>query len=121
MLHSVHQSVCGNKAACLEIYLCKVYISVNMEKDLCFICDGPPETPAQKLVKVTPKGYPTLLAYAEAVGSSTVLEHLKKSWHAGRIRYHFECKRDLYNQSVKITLKSTRKLKNMFGSLKHSM
>ena len=95
-------------------------ISVNMEKDLCFICDGP-ETPAQKLVKVTPKGYSTLLAYAEAVGSSTVLEHLKKSWHAGRLRYHFECKHDLYNQSVKVTLKSTRKLKNMFGSPKHSM
>ena len=49
-----------------------------MEKDLCFIitCDGP-ETPAQKLVKVTPKGYATLIAYAEAAESSTVLEHLK--------------------------------------------
>ena len=59
-----------------------------MEKDLCFICDGP-ETP-------------TLLAYAEAAGSSTLLEHLKKSWNSGRLRYHFECKCDLYNQSVKV-------------------
>jgi len=51
-----HQSVCGNKTACLEIY----YI-VNMEKDHCFICDGS-ENPAQKLVKMTLKGYPTLIA-----------------------------------------------------------
>jgi len=49
MLHSVHQSVCGNKTTFLEVLL------VKMEKDFCFICDGP-ETPAQKLVKVTSKG-----------------------------------------------------------------
>jgi len=40
-----------------------------MEKDFCLICDRP-ETPAQKLVKVIPKGYPILLAHAETGGSS---------------------------------------------------
>ena len=42
----------------------------------CFICDGP-ETLAQKLTQATPKGYPTLLAYAEAVGNATILEPIK--------------------------------------------
>ena len=76
--------------------------------DFCFICEGL-ETPAQRMVKVTPKDYLTLLAYAEAVKSATILEHLKESWHAGRLRYHFECKCDLYNKSVKVTLKLTCK------------
>lgn len=74
----------------------------------CFICDGP-ETPAQKLAQANPKGYPTLLAYAEAVVNAKILEHMKQAWNVGRLRYHAECKRDLYNKSVKVTRKSTRK------------
>lgn len=74
----------------------------------CLICDGP-ETTAQKLTQATTKGYPTLLAYAETVGNATILEHMKGVWNVGKLRYHFECKRDLYNMSVKVTKKSTRK------------
>ena len=86
-----------------------------MEKDLCFICDGP-ELPAQKLVKVTPKGYPYLLiAYiCRSYWKFYSFRAFEKSWHALRLRYQ---KRDLYNKSVKITLKSTRNVKNMFGLL----
>uniref|UniRef100_UPI00358FF9DE uncharacterized protein isoform X2 n=1 Tax=Myxine glutinosa TaxID=7769 RepID=UPI00358FF9DE len=73
----------------------------------CFICEGP-ETPAQKLAQATPNGYPTRLAYAEAVGNATILERMKEAWNVGRLRYHFECKRDLYNMSVKVPMKSTR-------------
>ena len=37
----------------------------------CFICEDS-ETPARKLLQVIPKGYRTLLAYAEAIGDATV-------------------------------------------------
>ena len=74
----------------------------------CFICEGP-ETSAQKLAHATPKGYPTLLAYAEAVGNATMLERMKEAWNVTRLKYHIECKRDLYNKSAKATLKSSRK------------
>ena len=74
----------------------------------CFICEGP-ETPVQKLAQATPKGYPTLLAYPEAVGNATMLERMKEAWNDARLRYHVECKRDLYNKSVKATLKSSHK------------
>ena len=74
----------------------------------CFIC-GDPEMPARKLLQVTPKGYTTLLAYAEAVGDATVLERMKEAWTVGRLRYHFKCRCDLYNKSVKATMNSTRK------------
>jgi len=74
-----------------------------MEKDVWFICEGP-ETPAQNLIKGTPKGYPTVLAYAEAVENPAILEHLNEAWHAARLsmRYHNECKHDLYNKSDKV-------------------
>ncbi len=74
---------------------------------ICFICGGP-ETPVQKLVQVTQKGYSTLLTYAEVVGNAIILERME-AWNVGRLRYHFECKRDLYNMSVKVTKKSARK------------
>ena len=80
----------------------------------CFICEGP-ETPAQKLAQATPKGYPTLLAYAEAVGNATMLEHMKKAWNVARLRYHIECKRDLYNKSAKATLTSSSKVSLLMG------
>lgn len=83
-----------------------------MDIDHCFICEGS-ETPAQKLVHVTPKGYPTLLGYAEAIGNATILERMKESWSVRRLRYHFECKRDLYNKSVKASLKTTRKCRSI--------
>jgi len=67
--------------------------------------------PAQKLVQATPKGYPTLLEYAEAIGNATILECMKESWNIRKLRYHFGCKRDLYNKSVKVTLESFRKCK----------
>uniref|UniRef100_UPI00358E1F55 uncharacterized protein n=1 Tax=Myxine glutinosa TaxID=7769 RepID=UPI00358E1F55 len=33
---------------------------------------------------------------------------MKEAWNVARLRYHLECKRDLYNKSVKVTMKSTR-------------
>ena len=68
----------------------------------CFICEDS-ETPARKLLQVTPKGYPTLLAYAEAIGDATVSESMKEAWSVGRLRYHFKCRSDLYDKSVKAT------------------
>ena len=56
----------------------------------CFICDDP-ETPAQKLAQATPKGYPTLLAYAGSVGNATILEPMKEAWNVGRLIYYIEC------------------------------
>jgi len=67
--------------------------------------------PAQQFAQATPKGYPILLAYAEAIGNATIFERLKESWNIGRLRYPFECKHDLYNKSVKVTLESSRKCK----------
>jgi len=83
-----------------------------MDLDHCFICEGP-ETPTQKLAQVTSKGYHTLLAYAEAVEDAAILEHMKESWSDRKLRYHFECRRDLYNKSVKVTSKSTRKCRTI--------
>lgn len=75
---------------------------------MCFICDGP-ETPTQKLVQATSKGYPGLLAYAEAVGNEAILMRLKEACEVEGVRYHKQCKCDLYNESVKVTTKATRK------------
>ena len=67
----------------------------------CYICDGP-ETPTQKLVQATPKVYPALSGYAEAIGNAEILDQMKEACKAGGMRYHKECKRDLYNESVKV-------------------
>ena len=74
----------------------------------CFICNDS-ETAAQKLLQATSKGYPTLLEYAEAVGDVAVLERMKEAWSARELRYHLKCRRDLYNNSIKANIKSTRK------------
>ena len=74
----------------------------------CCICDGP-ETPLQKLVSATPRGYPALLGYAEAAGDVTVVERMKEACKVEKLTYHKECRRDLYNKSVKVIRKSTRK------------
>ena len=76
----------------------------------CCIYDGP-ETPTQKLaiVQAAPKVYPTLSGYAEAIGNAEILDHMKEACKAGGMRYHKECKRDLYNESVKVNKKSIRK------------
>ena len=67
----------------------------------CCICDGP-ETPTQRLVQATPKVYPTLSGYAEAIGNAEILDHMNEACKAGGMRHHKECKRDLYNESVKV-------------------
>ena len=73
----------------------------------CCISYGP-ETPAQNLVHVIPKGYPALRAYAQASVNSTVEEHMKASIQDRRAEVPYrECKHDLYNESVKVTRKST--------------
>ena len=79
----------------------------------CCICDGP-ETPAQKLVQATPIGYPALLAYAEAIGNAAIVERMKEAYKFKRLRYHRESRRDLYNESVKVTTKSTRKCDSFY-------
>ena len=70
----------------------------------CFVCNAS-EMPVQKLGHTTPKGCPTLLAYAGAVGN-VILEPMKKAWNVRRLRYHVGCKCDLYKP---VTMKSIRK------------
>ena len=79
----------------------------------CCICDGP-ETPAQKLVQITPIDYTALLLYAEAIGNAAIVERMKEACKFNRLRYHRECRRDLYNESVKVTTKSTRKCDSFY-------
>ena len=81
----------------------------------CFICEGP-ETPAQKLVKTTTKGYPTLLGYTEKIKNASMLERIREAELAGRLRYHRQCRRDLYNKSVQVTTKSVRAAKEEIES-----
>lgn len=80
---------------------------------VCSICGGP-ETEAQKLVQATSKGYPALLGYAEAAGNTGILDRIKEACRTKEVRYHRECKRDLFNKSVKAAAKSTCKYMTLY-------
>src|SRR6218665_459959 len=79
--------------------------SINHLPLVCFICDDH-DMSAQKLTWTTVKGYPTLLAYAEAVQDVEILQRMKASDKADRLGYHLECRLDLYNKYLKVTSKS---------------
>ena len=83
----------------------------------CCICDVP-ETPTQKLVQPTPRGYPALSGYAEAFGNVAILDHIKETYKVGGMRYHKECKCDIKHLA---TLQvSTSAWKKMPRSIVHS-
>ncbi len=76
--------------------------STSAPLEMCFICGGP-ETPTQKLVLATSKGYHGLLGYVETVGNAEILKRLNEAYEVKSVRYHRQCKCDLYNESVKVT------------------
>ena len=61
-------------------------------------------------MQATHKGYlPFVLSgYAEAVGNTGILERMEEAIDAISLKYHRECKSDLYNKSLKITKESKR-------------
>ncbi len=82
--------------------------STSAPLEMCFICGGP-ETPTQKLVLATSKGYHGLLGYVETVGNADILKRLNEAYEVKSVRYHRQCKCDLYNESVKVTTEATGK------------
>ncbi len=76
--------------------------STSAPLEMCFICGGP-EAPTQKLVLATSKGYHGLLGYLETVGNAEILKRLNEAYEVKSVRYHRQCKCDLYNESVKVT------------------
>ena len=58
-----------------------------------------------------------LLAYAEAIRNAAIVERMKEACKFKRLRYHRECRCDLYNESVEVTTKSTRKCDSFYWDL----
>ncbi len=56
------------------------------------------------------KGYHGLLGYVETVGNAEILKRLNEAYYEVKsVRYHRQCKCDLYNESVKVTTEATGK------------
>ena len=74
----------------------------------CFICEGL-ETGTKKLTQATSRGYPSLLKYVEAVGNPDILARMKEAYDLGILKYHLECKTDLYNRYAQVVKASSSK------------